>query len=713
MRDKVNFFISKIYYLILIIVCIIMIFLLHQSINIGFMGINNDYLIPIILVIISIVYIKLIFKFSNKVLSKNNINYDKLAIILTILSFAVMLILSHIIQALPKNDLATVIAEAKNLEHTNTISDIHYFSRYPNNLGILYIVAYIYRLANFLHINGFSLAYIFSALSVSLSFYFTYLSIKKVGGNKSALVLLIYLIFNPVFYLYVTYYYNDVFALLLISLLSYLIIITKDEEINKKRIINYILIGLLSYIGFKIRAVVIFVLIAFYLISCFTKKTSYILKMTLLIVIGFSIGYLVNFGVSNSFDFTINKEETNSFTHFIMMGLNQKYNGKWNSDDYLISYRAENAADRKQKNIDEIKNRLNDMNAREKYELFYNKYKITWGYGDCSFHTYYNLVNNINRSYDYIVGNKTIILNYILQSNRIVLYVFALFSIIYELINKNRNYNFIIITLFGAFLFYTFWEAFPRYSLSFLPIFVILIGYNYEKIINFELKKILKINKEKAYKYLKLLIIFITVCCYLINYSYYTKDLILTSKKAVFTNIDSLDNRIYIKSDDTIKQSFSTNLSFNSIKIKVHKKENKNNNVELKLYNDKNELLYKGNNVVNNIGDSEVEFKLDKTYNTKKKEYYIEITTNEKNNWKIAIVSIHRDNTDHLPSGVLYVNDKKDIDDLKLDISNVSERPRLSKRVYILVAISSILIELYAFDVIDMQKIKKLIGRNN
>lgn len=708
MKNGIDFCINKIYSFFLFILCIIIAVLLHQSINIGFVGANSDYLVPIILIVMSIVYLLLLFKISRQ-LSKFENDSDKIAIILIVMSFILMLIIPYFIQSIPNNDLATIISEAKNLENTNTIKDIHYFSMYPNNLWILYIVTYIYRLANMISINSFLLAYIFSALSISFSFYFVYLSIKKVSNKKSALTLLVYSILNPIFYLYVTYYYNDVFTLLTISLLAYLIIDIKNEPVNKNNIYKYILIGILSYIGFKIRAVAIFPLIAFYLILLITKNMRHILITTFALILGIILGLIINFGISKSFDFTPNREETYPFTHFIMMGLNQKYNGKWNIEDYMISYNSNSYNERKKNNIEEIKKRLNDMNSREKIELIYNKYNITWAYGDSGYYNYYNVVNDINKSYDYLLGNKTLMLNYILQMNRIVLYILVLFSLICEFIKSKKDYNFIVITILGAFLFYTFWEAFPRYALSFIPIFILLIGYNFNTISKFKFQKILKLDDKKIYKYIKISVVLFTILCYLINYTYYTKDLVSMNSKAVYTNINSLNSKIYISSKDKIIQSFSTKLGFNNIKLKIENMSNLKGNIQIELYNDKYKLLYKDLKPIDKLnGISNVEFNLNKTINTHNKEYYLKISADINKNDKLALIAIHRDNTDYLRSGALIINDIKNMDDLKLDISNVSERPRLSKKVYILIAVSSLLIELYAFDLIDKTNIKKI-----
>lgn len=714
MKKKLSNINNKIYLLLLLSITFILLLLIIQSISIGKVGINNDFLNPLVLIIISIVYLLLIYKISKKIISSNR-KYNIAALITIIISFIIMLIIPNIIACIPNNDLSTIISESNNLRFSNTLSDIHYFSMYPNNMWILYIVTSIYRLADIMNLNCQHLSYIFSAISVSLSFLFIFLSIKKISNSKVAFALLLFTALNPIFYLYITYYYNDIFTLFTISLLTYLLLIINS---NEKLLINIILgliIGTLSYISFKIRAVAIFVLIAFYAMLIFTRKIKKIMIITIPIILGIIIGIFINNTISNSYDFKNNKEEINSYTHFIMMGLNKKYNGIWNLDDYLISYNAGNYDQRKKVNKEEIKKRLSEMSLREKIDLFSSKYKYTWANGDCGYFNYYNIVNSINHGYEYIVGNKTLILNYILQVNRIVLYILSLLIILFEINHyKEDKYNFIILTIIGAFLFYTFWESHPRYSLSFLPIFIIMVGINYEKLTNFNFEKLtINYNKQKKVisknelkKTCSYLTIGATIILYIINYSYYTKP-IFQNRKSLYTSIDTLNKNYYIKDGDEVIQYFKTNLNFNEIKIKVYSGERISGNVTLQLYNDKNKLLYKKTNYIDNsINIMELTYKLNKTYNTKSKKYYIKIDTNIEDN-KLALVAIHGNNYDYLVSGKLLINNIDTKDDLKLNMNEKISTPRIPKKIYLLIFTLSIGIELYAFDILKYNKKNK------
>ena len=704
---------DKAYLLLLIILGIIFLILLFQSINIGNVGLNNDYLNPYILILITIVYLLLIFKISKKVISSDK-KFIIPSLITIFISFIIMLIIPNIIASIPNFDLSSIISEANSLRVSNTISNVHYFSRYPNNLWILYIVTSIYRLADIMSINCNTLSYIFSAISVSLSFLFIYLSVKKISNSRVAFVLLLFTALNPIFYLYITYYYNDVFTLLTISLLTYLLLIINNNKIIFFNIILGLIIGTLSYISFQIRAVAIFVLISYYVMLIFTKKLKKLSIITIPIILGIILGTFINSSVRNSYDFNNNNDEVNSYTHFIMMGLNKEYNGIWNYDDFLISYNASNYNERKKINVEEIKKRLSDMSLREKYDLFSTKYKYTWANGDCGFYNYYNIVNSINHGYEYIVGNKTIILNYILQVNRIILYILAFLTILIEIYNyKKDKYNFLIITILGAFLFYTFWESHPRYSLSFLPIFIIMCGINYDKISNFNLEKITinfnkkqkVLNKNKLKKLFSYLIIVITTILYIINYSYYTKP-ILQNRKALYTSIDTHNKYYYIKDNEEVIQNFKTKINFNEIKFKIYSTDYISGNVTLQLFNDKDKLLYEKTNYVDNsINIKELTYKLNKSYNTKSKVYYIKISTNVENK-KLALVAIHTDNYDYLVSGKLLINNNDTKDDLKLNMYERLYTPRIPKQIYLLIVVLSIGIELYTFDILNNFKRK-------
>ena len=704
---------SKLYLVIIITLSIIFSFLVNKSININTTYLNDE-VNPFILSIMSIIYIFLILKIK-KVISKR-IKNDKntTALILILITFVLLIISAIIIQSVSHYDLGNVIPVAKQLAKNKKSIDFLYFEMFPNNLGVLYIVTFIYKIARFVKVGAYSLAYAASAFSICITLYFTYLSIKKISDKENALTFLIFLMLNPLFYLYVTYYYSDIFSMPFMSIIIYLLVNNakyKQEKIGFKAILFYILIGLLSYIGYKVRATVIFILIAFVMAMFFTEKFKNTILKIIILVFGLSLGFAMNYPVEKSLNLDHNKKFP--LTYWILMGINTENYGRWYRNDTNLTENAKTYEEKKEKNVSEIKNRIKNMTFHEYIKLLKEKNIYNWTSGDSKFNYYFVMTNNINKSYEYILGSKTIILSYILQTNRIVLYVLALASIIYELFNKKREINFIPITIFGAFMFYNLWEVHPRYVFSYIPTFTLMAAYNFNKISKLKFKKIELLNDEelveidrvKILKYFKIILLIITILGFILNYGYYTKNTKEYRDKAVYiVSWDADDKKINIDKSTSVKQTFKTSVKFDSVKFKIFKKDNPSGKLTLKLFDNNNKLLYSGLKDIATINNnSYVEYNFGKNYNTNGNLYYIEITTNVEKD-KLELLGIYKKYYDYYSSGTLLVNDKDTKIDLQMNISNITNRSILSKKVYIFLMISAIGIELYSLELLPKKK---------
>ena len=328
----------------------------------------------------------------------------------------------------------------------------------------------------------------------------------------------------------------------------------------------------------------------------------------------------------------------------------------------------------------------------------------------------FGITGSINKSYEYLRGNKSIATYYILQGTRVTLLLLCTIALFYELFNKNRKYNFIIVTLFGGFLFYNFWEVQARYAFSFILLFMIIAAIGFEKIINTKIDDInlninnknKKIDYQKVKKYFHKLVVIITILLFIINYSYYAVNKVKYRTKAIYTMSNTAISRIYINHDDILTQTFSTKVGFNSIIIKFFKKADIEGNLILELYDNNKGLLYQGEKNIKELPDDcNVEFAISNEYNTHDKPYYLKVytTVNEENT--VGVWGLYRENYDHMPSGTLSINGDEQVDtDLQMNINKRVNASRMSKRVYIPLAVFLIIIELFSFDFIRI-KIKR------
>ena len=701
--------IFKFYKFLLIILFLIFLVLIYNSICIENLS-NGQQIKPLFVLLLSITYLVLLYKLSKliKRLQKNDGNL--IAVLLSIIGFCALFIFSYNFCVLPNRDLNTIVIDAKNLVDTNYIINNDYYSIYSNQVGVLLTLKYIFKLADILHIDRNIFACLISSLSISISMFFTYLCIKKVSTKSVALTLLIFLIFNPLFYLLVSFYYSDIYIMPIMSILTYILLNINDDKLNIKKIILLIVVGILSYIGYKIRAVALFILIAYYVMMILKGKIKILLKYTIFFIIGILIGYSACHIIEKNNNVKCDKNIKFPATHWVMMGLNEEKNGRWNLNDYELTNSKNGYNSKIKYNKKEIVKRVKENGIIGNLSLQSAKLKINWAYGDGAYSSYYYSITKYNRLYEYIRGHNRIFLAYFLQLNRVVLFMIISISLLFEIIKKDEHYNFIIIFITGSLLFYSLWEVFFRYSFCFIPMLVLLGSLNLNKLSNINIKvECNNINITSFKKYLYLIIIFFTMYCFIEGYNKYCKDIenyCTTAANSIIDVQEHLAGSVeYILNKDTeYKQTFKTNTSFNYIKIKYTSDEKVEGKIYLYLYDENNKLIKKfSKNFINQKNDEYLVFGFNKPINTHNKIYSFTISTDIDDS-NIKLIGLNSIYYDYFPMGDLYLNNTKLNSDLQVNMGTEVSAPLLKKNIYILCALFIMFIQLITFGFIRIKK---------
>lgn len=634
---------------------------------------------PIPIVIGIIIYIFLIFKII-KFISKLNEKQKKyITIGLIVVHFLLLLISAFLISSIPQVDLIHILKGINSLNSTNTLFNSEYFSVYPNNQFLLLM---LYNLQKLSPANGEVIFKIFSSLCITIAAIFTYKSIKKVFDQDKALTSLIIWVTSPIFYLYVSYYYTDILMLPFASILFYLIILLKDETSQKKSLIYSLLVGIIAIIGYKIRAVSIFLLIAYFVYLVLTKNFKNIIKQFIPIILTAGLTIIsISIWDNQVFNNNIDKDKEFPLTHWIMMGLNPENDGYYNQDDYDLSFRAQNKEERTKLNIEVIKSRLSSTTPLQMLKLFNTKINTIWAKGDYSYQKYLALVDNYNYSYHYLLEDKNIILNYALQIIKLSILVLSIFALI--ALYKTKKISIIAIALFGASLFYLIWEVCPRYGLSFLPWLIILINYSFSSLE----ERVENINTKKVFKYGIFICSIIVLFFGFYKYTKKTyKDTVVAtshSKKVEYFNLDK---------ETDLKQSVNLYKSFNEIDLKFRFDESDEltDSYTLELLDNDELVLYKKEfkkQELNN--DKYTIFPLDKDY--EKGNYYIKLSTNSSSNLQVYLAK--EDNFDLYKEGALYINDEVTKKDLMFDVVDSSYRGTYNTINYSIFMITTLFIE--------------------
>lgn len=370
-----------------------------------------------------------------------------------------------------------------------------YYSTYPNNILICTLYYWLFSLLKMLNITeGRSLLLTITIINSILSniaclIVYSLLRSKTNGkyaflGYKLSIFLLALSPWNLV-------PYSDQLALIIP--ISILYIYNKKCNLTVK----YILITILSFIGYHLKPQSIIILIAIVIINAFYINKENIKKIIkpLCISLLLLILCVVSFNrYTKSIGFVRDKDKQFEATHFIKMGLNKDTYGAFNNTDVNVSEFCENREERNRYNTKIIKERLDDFGVIGYLDFLSKKLSITFSDGTFSWGKeggFYNKdysndskIATLLKEYFYNEGKYFIIYSNIQTISLFIIFIALLFQVLNTTYNKE---NIILeLTIVGMILFQLLFETRARYLLVNVPILIVasMIGLYSSKLYN-------------------------------------------------------------------------------------------------------------------------------------------------------------------------------------------------------------------------------------
>ena len=299
-----------------VIMYILMFFFLVITVVSAFYGIDQK--VSPLIVILGAIVTFFLFKFINDKLNKLSSSKIKyIAIFLTIIFFIGLLLIGLLLPISSVTDLSHIIEYVNRLISENSLTITgSYFSKYPNQIPLLIFVYGFTKIGSiFGTTNVLLMGTIFNAIFMALTGYFIYLIGKELKSPKAGLLALIFMIINPIFYLYSSYFYTDTLCMPFGIIGLYLIIKSIKTNNTISKIVLAILSGFFFFIGLKIRIVVAILLIAVCIYILINKQITSKLKIYLALLIGLVIGILGFKLAYNYFEIDLDENAAFPITH--------------------------------------------------------------------------------------------------------------------------------------------------------------------------------------------------------------------------------------------------------------------------------------------------------------------------------------------------------------------------------------------------------------
>ena len=357
-----------------------------------------------------------------------------------------------------------------------------YFMSYGNNYFVVVAVRLFYRVLLALGITGLAgqtIAFeIVNAVLIDISVVLAYKTIKMLWSKAIAAKVLCFLVLNPFTYTIISWFYTLSYSMPLTIGVVYLSVrIWTDKEAPLWRnIIRYILIAVMSVVGYFLRPTVLIALVA--VMICFVLKVK-LRRDNVVRYLIFSLIFILAMGTSYKLvkyqTYKYVEDDSGNFplTHWIMMGLHN--DGTVNHKDTGYTRRYKVKQEKQDANIKEIKRTLNEYGPVGFMKHLAVKTKVTWSDGVSSAPMRMKQDLKFGRGYEWIAGQRTDFFALYCQAFRVVTLFLILFSLGSQLISRRYDKRFLFtLIIFGGYLFYLIWEAKGSYSIVFLPFMFVL-----------------------------------------------------------------------------------------------------------------------------------------------------------------------------------------------------------------------------------------------
>lgn len=498
-----------------------------------------NYSIPVMIIGTCLIYLILfgiyyIYKNKNlKFLEYSPGKKDYLCIFLII--FILQCIFASLTYANNGWDCGGIIGNIFDLLQGENVN-FSYYSQYPNNIGMLLLVKYVLVITklftNMTNIsNAFFAVIVFNLIMVDIAALFTFLTIKKVLGNRSAYFALIFMLPLMIFSPYIIIPYTDTITMAFPITILYLYISIKELPRNSiKRCILILLEGILLSTGMFLKPTIVIMIVAviiFEILNIKIKniKTTNILKNftnLITIIILFSIGFSLSYVTYNklkerTLETRISEEDYYnnevSFTHFMMMGMQERQNdsqeegknqtlyGAYNTLDVAKTVAVKGYKEKQEYNITIIKERLNNFGIKGYINFLYNKanwilsdgtffygQEGTWRTGD-----YFNQ-SKIARIAQKFIDAKSDTYKNVTANIMQISWILITIGLVFSINDEEKKYISIgKISIIGIVLFILMFEGRSRYLINYIPVFILVGTYGLTN----SLKKLLLTLKHK------------------------------------------------------------------------------------------------------------------------------------------------------------------------------------------------------------------------
>lgn len=395
-------------------------------------------------------------------------------------AFCVQVYIAHEMQLMPDVDLKYIREQDRYMVENDlhVFTDEGYFATYPNNIGLAIVIYWVFRIARICGISSSELAGgLFNVCMNMLTYICAYRIVSRYSSKRVAVLFLGFLISNPVLYAYASYYYTDTVSMGLITAAVDIFLMGTEEHRGRWRNALLVASGILLVAAFRVRVTSLFIVLATIVYVILRGRVRQILRPAIPFLAGILVGCICYAGIYHyhvPFDTT---DRSMPWQSWVAMGVDSDNDGRYNGDIHDAVLAEPDHQSKVDLSVRMIKEHVAANGVVGSLDLILRKEAVTWARGTKMYFQYVPFVKDKNPIYEWIIGeHQEYLANYMLAYN-VVFLLLILISLASSLKKGGTRDGQTILLIYwlGAVLFYVFWEAHPRQSVSYLALMSMMV----------------------------------------------------------------------------------------------------------------------------------------------------------------------------------------------------------------------------------------------
>ncbi|MDE6852646.1 MAG: glycosyltransferase family 39 protein [Lachnospiraceae bacterium] len=440
----------------------------------------NNTITLLLYLLIGFGLVVLVYNLLNKYSKKIKQYYKIILAVFLVIYGIIILVNGFLLRFTPAFDMDAIYGGARQWVQQGSFPDYYdYFGYFPNNLGSMTVLHFVFSIASIFGISDFfAVGIVFNTLLLVTTIGVVSLTCKKLRDEVAGVMALVFFVLCVPFLFMGAAFYTDSLSLLFPALFYYLYLHFKEQKTWKKRIIFAVAMAAALTVGMLIKFTVLIILVAVVIDALLTlhwKEVCLFAGSSLLVA-------FVAFSIMNAYIYSAHldkdtcKQLKTPYLHWVMMGMQN--NGYYSPEDYEFT-RSLEAEERNAACLSKIKERIDDMKFSGLTELFMNKSIVCFGDGTFALSDFLDDTPDKEHwlhKYILYAGEKYGTYRHFTTGMLLVVYLFMLLGGIQCLREKEMKQNCILaprLACLGILAFLLLWETSGRYFTNFIPFMLI------------------------------------------------------------------------------------------------------------------------------------------------------------------------------------------------------------------------------------------------